>query len=127
VRWPFAGFVDQLDRFVPPTTGAALFRGLSLALVVAMVAVALARWPRSAPRHERIALAVALCVVPLLSGYIWAGATSFMRALTEVTVLAALLVLSAPAVPRDRGGRWLLLATLGTGAASVASEVAATR
>ena len=38
---------------------------------------------------------LATVVLTVLSGYIWAGATSFMRAGTEAYLLASLVIMSA--------------------------------
>ncbi len=125
VRFPFAGFLDQIDRFLPPTNAAALFRCTSLAYVVGLVVAAiLALRSSSARRHERMALVVALGVVPLLSGFIWMGATSFMRALTEVSVLAAVVVLGARLrLAGMRADRVIAAAAVVVGGVTVVSEL----
>ncbi|CAN5506088.1 hypothetical protein BH20ACT2_BH20ACT2_06020 [soil metagenome] len=122
VRIPFAGLVDGADAFWPPTSGAAVFRWLSLAALVAVVGAAGVAWRGSTrPRHEKLAWVPAVALLPLLSGFIWAGATSFMRAGTEAYVLSVLVLLGAglpvlPAVAAGSATLWALSAASEVGA-----------
>lgn len=105
LRLPFAGLLSQRAAFAP-TSGAGLFRLVCLGLVVLMVTVGLLVLRRSqASLHEKVALVLATVVLTLLSGYVWAGATSFMRAGTEAYLLAVLVIM------HDR--RWPMAALLG--------------
>ena len=54
VGLPFAGLVDEVNRFLPPTSGSALFRDLLLAfLVLVLVAGGIALWHRRRPGAMR--------------------------------------------------------------------------
>jgi hypothetical protein len=93
--FPLAGIISQRDAF-SPTSGVGLFRLLSLGLIMLMITVGLLVLRRSsAPLHEKVALVLGTVVLTVLSGAIWAGATGFMRAGTEVYLLAGLVVMSA--------------------------------
>ncbi|MGZ4800291.1 MAG: AZOBR_p60025 family cell surface glycopolymer formation protein [Acidimicrobiia bacterium] len=120
VGFPFAGLVDELSRFLPPTSGSALFRDLSLAFLVFVLAAGVIALAASAARHqEKVAFVLALLLIPLFAGVIWAGATSFMRASTEAYVLAIVILLSA----RTRVIRLVAVATVATLGVTIASEV----
>lgn len=120
VGLPFAGLVDEIGKFLPPSSRGAVLRDLSFALlvlVVVLAAIGLAK--SSSRRHEKVAFVLAALVLPFLTGVIWVGATSFMRASTETYMLSMVVVMSA----RIRVGRlagWATAAVLG---ATVASEV----
>lgn len=112
IRIPFAGLIAAREAFAP-SSGEALFRIASLAMVVVVAGAALiTAWPSAratfatattdtppttnAP-HEVAALLVALVVGTVMSEFVWAGATSFMRGLTEVWVLSLVIVVTRPA------------------------------
>jgi hypothetical protein len=117
---PFAGLVDELGRFLPPTSGAALLRVLSLAfLVVVFVTAVFALRRSTARRHEKVSFVVAVLPLPLLIGPIWGGATSFMRASTEAYMLAIVVLLSA----RVAAERLVVGALVATFGATVVAEL----
>jgi hypothetical protein len=94
LRFPLAGIISQRSAF-SPASGAGLFRLVSLGLIVLMITLGLLALRRSSvPLHEKVALVLATVVVAILSGYVWAGATSFMRACTEAYLLASLVIMS---------------------------------
>jgi hypothetical protein len=118
---PFAGLVRELDRFLPPTSGAVVLRGLSLALLLVVTVTAVIALGRStARRHEKLAFVFAVLLLPLLIGPIWAGATSFMRASTEAYMLAIVVFLSA----RVAAERLVVGAVVATFGATVVAELA---
>ena len=120
VDFPFSGLANQVDRFLPPTSRAAGLRDLSLVFLVGLIVVtALALAKSSARRHEKVAFVLAAALLPLLSGVIWIGATSFMRASTEVYVFSIVVLMSS----RMRIGRPVGWATAAVVGASIASEV----
>jgi hypothetical protein len=120
VGFPFSGLADQVDRFLPPTSRAAGLRDLSLLFLVGLVVVtATALVSSSARRHEKIGFVLAAALLPFLSGVIWIGATSFMRASTEVYVFSIVVLMSS----RIRLGRIVGWATAAVVGASIASEV----
>lgn len=99
-RLPLAGLAAVSDRFVPTASAANLFRSLSLA-VLALVGVAAAlAW-----RHTRAGLGIRLAwlgatgVLLVISEYIYAGATSFMRAGTDSYLLGLTMLLGASRMP----------------------------
>lgn len=127
IRVPFAGLVAARDALAP-TSGEGLFRILSLAavVVVVMAAVRAASSRAAGPDpaiHELAALLVALLVATLMSEFVWAGATSFMRGLTEVWVLSLAVVLTRPSPP-PRLPPLVVVAALGATGATVVAEVA---
>ena len=73
----------------------------------------------TARRHEKVALILAVLLMPLFAGVIWTGATSFMRASTEAFVLAVVVLLGA----RTPAIRVVAVATVATLGVTVASEV----
>lgn len=120
VGLPFAGLVDQVNRFLPPSSGSAAFRDLLLAfLVLVLVAGGFAMVSSTARRHEKVALILAVALMPLFAGVIWTGATSFMRASTEAFVLAIVVLLGA----RTPAIRVVAVATVAALGVTVASEV----
>jgi hypothetical protein len=124
VKLPFAGWIDQIDKFVPPTSRADLYRDLLLGfLFVVLIGAAIAFTASTARRHEKIALVFAVLLLPLLSGAVWGGATSFMRASTEAYLLAVVVMLPA----RIAAERLVLTATVATLGVTVASEVVKAR
>jgi hypothetical protein len=95
LRFPFAGLFAERTAF-SPISGAGLFRLVSLGFIMLVITIGLLVVRRSsAPLHEKIALVLATVVLTLLSGYVWAGATSFMRAGTEAYLLSSLVIVSA--------------------------------
>jgi hypothetical protein len=120
LRLPFVGLFSQRTAF-SPASGAGLFRLVSLGLIVLIITISLFVLRRSSsPLHEKVALVLAIVIVTLLSGFIWAGATSFMRACTEAYLLATLMILS------DRRSRMVPLLcppVVGVWALSAASVV----
>lgn len=137
---PFAGLVDQVAAAVPPAGVEDVFRLLSMAGVVALVAAAaLARRATlradaadTAGSHcltpptsvtpptgavvlgESLAWCLAVAVVVLLNAYLWSGATAFMRATTEAGVLSVLALLGHRGRGADR-----LLTVAGAGLAAL--------
>jgi hypothetical protein len=120
VGFPFSGLANQVDRFLPPTSRAAGLRDLSLLFLVGLVVLtATALTKSSARRHEKIGFVLAAALLPFLSGVIWIGATSFMRASTEMYVFAIVVLMSS----RIRLGRLVGWATATVVVASITSEV----
>jgi hypothetical protein len=102
LRSPFMGLLAERAAFAP-TSAAGLLRLASLGLVVLVLALGLSALGRSvAPLHEKVALVLATVLLTLLSAYICAGATSFMRACTEAYLLAGLVVVGDPRWRRAR-------------------------
>jgi hypothetical protein len=114
---PLGGLVKELGHVLPPSGGAEAFRLLSIAGLVALLALAGTLWARSAaPLHERVAWVFAVGVIVVLNAYLWSGATAFMRAATEAGLLSILVILGSR---RERlvalaaiglSGLWLLTA-----------------
>jgi hypothetical protein len=97
VRFPFQGLLDASDRFWPPTSGAAVFRVVSLAFLALVVAAAAAALPRSAaPLYAKAGFVLGALVLPLLSEFPWSGATSFVRAATEAYVFGVVVLFGHP-------------------------------
>jgi hypothetical protein len=120
VGFPFSGIVNQVDRFLPPTSRAAGLRDLSVLFLVGLVVVTASTLTKStARRHEMIGFVLAAALLPFLSGVIWIGATSFMRASTEMYVFAIVVLMSS----RIRVGSLVGWATAVVMGASIASEV----
>jgi hypothetical protein len=120
VDFPLSGLVDQIDRFLPPTSRAAGLRDISLGFLVLMIvltATTLARSP--ARRHEKVGFVLAAALLPLLSEVIWIGATSFMRASTEVYVFSVVVLMAS----RIRVGRLVGWSTAAVVSATIVSEV----
>ncbi|QXC60429.1 hypothetical protein KSP35_19185 [Aquihabitans sp. G128] len=114
---PLVGLVDLARDSLPPSGGDEAFRVLSAAGLVLLVGLAAWCWRRSAtPLAERCAWLPAVVVVLLLNGYLWSGATAFMRAGTEAGLLSILVVLGSakrwplPLATLGLGGLWLLTA-----------------
>jgi hypothetical protein len=94
VRFPFQGLIDSIDKFLPPDSGAALFRDVSLGFLVVVVGIGCLALRRStAPPYMKLGFVLGALLLPLLSAFPWAGATSFMRAATEAYFFAVLVVL----------------------------------
>lgn len=131
IRLPFAGLLAQANAF-SPTSGEGLFRIGSLAAVVVVVVVAAAPWlgrpqhgePAATPErsYEVGALMVAIAVGTLMSSFVWAGATSFMRGLTHVWLLAVVVTVTRPQ-RRGLAHPALLAAALGGTAVTFAAEL----
>lgn len=114
---PLGGFVDQAADVVVPSGGAEAFRLLSMIGLFALLGFAGWVWRRtSAPAAERIIWLGAVAVVAVLNGYLWSGATAFMRAATEAGLLSVLLLLGSarrrllPLAALGLGGLWALTA-----------------
>jgi len=113
---PFRGLAHELGRSLPPTSGAQIFRLLSIVVLMSVAVGAAFTLRRSgAPLAEKLAWVPAVLVVVLLNAYLWSGATAFMRAGTEAYLLSALILLGGPvrasilsAVPV--GGLWTITA-----------------
>lgn len=114
---PLRGLVHELRRSLPPASGTAAFRLASIAVLLSVVAAAALCLRRSAvPLGEKVAWVASVLVVVLLNGYLWSGATAFMRAATEAYLLSALVVLGGSvrvsvlsALPV--GGLWVVTAS----------------
>ena len=128
IRVPLGGLLSARDAFAP-TSVDGLFRigSLGLVVLVALAAATTVRWrtvegsaPAAAPRHEVVAFLVAVAVSMLLSEFVWAGATSFMRGLTEVWLLSLVLLISGTARPPELAPVVVLAAAAGTMATTVA-------
>jgi hypothetical protein len=119
VAYPFGGFIKVIDRFTP-TSGANLFRDLSLALLIGVAALTAIAWRRSkAPLAVRLAWLGSVALLMFLSAFVVEGATSFMRAGAESYVLGLVIVLGA-----DLSFDWLLVPSVGALAAlTVGSEL----
>lgn len=133
IRTPFGGLIAARDAFAP-TSGEGLFRLGSLAVVLVAAAAALtvawSRRPRSTASsdpdralYEVAGLLVAVVTGTLMSEFVWAGATSFMRGLTEVWVLSLAVLLTRPA-PSMAPLRATVLAGVGGTGATALAEVA---
>lgn len=106
---PLQGLVSSAAQFAP-TSADGLFRLASLGCLIVLVAVGATCLRSSAALlHEKVALVVAAVVVSTLSPFVWAGATSFMRAAAELSLFATVVVATAP-------GRLRLLVPLAVGA-----------
>jgi hypothetical protein len=120
VGFPLSGLVDQIDRFLPPTSRSAGLRDVSLAFLILMIVItATALAKSSARRHEKVGFLLAAAVLPFLSEVIWIGATSFMRASTEVYVFSIVVLMSS----RIRVGRLVGWATAAVVSATLLAEV----
>ena len=92
---PLQGFFESIDRF-SPTSGANLFRMVSLAFLVFVVVVAAVSLRRSEARsYEKVAFVLGVVVATLPNQYIWSGATSFIRGANEAFLFAMIVVLGA--------------------------------
>lgn len=95
IRWPLAGFAEVADRFMP-TSAANLFRSLSLAVLLLVVVAASMAWQHSrTDLGVRLAWIGAVVLLLVISEYVYAGATAFMRAGTESYVLGVAVILGA--------------------------------
>ncbi len=111
---PFVGVGHELGKLLPPHGGAAAFRLLSLVFLFAVLLAAVASFRGSSlSLPEKVSWLLSIVVVATLNGYLWSGATAFMRAGTETYLLSMLIVLGhrgrlaaylAPFV----GGLWML-------------------
>jgi hypothetical protein len=126
VRFPFQGLVDSIDRFLPPDSGAALFRDVSLGFLVVVVGVGCLALRRSAaPLYIKLGFVLGALLLPLLSAFPWAGATSFMRAATEAYFFAVLVILGHDYRVRIDG--LLVCSSIGVFALTLASEAGKAR
>ena len=111
IRVPFAGLLAERDAFTPTSVRWAVSHRLARPGGARGAgrrhhrALAHRRGLRAGgrPRHEVVAFLVGVAVSTLLSEFVWAGATSFMRGLTE----AWLLVARAPPQRHQRALRQL--------------------
>lgn len=95
-RVPFEGLISAADGFFPPTSAAAVFRIVSLGLIVLAAGIALASLRDSrALSHEKVGAALAIGLVVVLSEHVWAGAASFMRGATDAWILGCVVALNA--------------------------------
>ncbi len=93
VTAPFAGFLSEAGGIFPPTSSQALFRLLSLGFLLAVALWAgISLRSSSAPLHEKVAWVGAALLPIFLSGVVWAGATGFLRATTELYLMSVLVV-----------------------------------
>jgi hypothetical protein len=84
---PFEGLAGSASAFAP-TTPDGLFRLISLATLVVIVGVGVACLRTSrVPTVVKAAFVVEIVIVSTLSSFVWAGATSFMRAGSELALL----------------------------------------
>ncbi|MDQ6797013.1 MAG: hypothetical protein M3011_03130 [Actinomycetota bacterium] len=91
---PFTGFLSEAGTILPPTSGASLFRFLSLCFLVSVIVYAGISLRRSlAPLYEKVAWTVAALMLVFLGSGVWAGATGFLRVTTELYLLSVLVVL----------------------------------
>jgi hypothetical protein len=126
VRFPFQGLADAIDKFFPPDSGADLFRDVSLGFLIVVIAIGCLTLRRSStPAYMKTGFVFGTLLLPLLSAYPWAGATSFMRAATEAYFFAVLVILGQPLRVRIHG--LLACTTLGMFALTLASEVGKAR
>ncbi|MEQ1787428.1 MAG: hypothetical protein ABL966_10270, partial [Acidimicrobiales bacterium] len=114
-----------------PTTGEGLFRLSSLAVVLVAVGAALTvAWSHrpwaavsgdpDGALYEVAGLLVAVVTGTLMSEFVWAGATSFMRGLTEVWVLSLAVLLTRPGPSMAPLRVTAMVGFGGTGATAVA-------
>ncbi len=97
---PLQGLLDSAGQFAPTSTDG-VFRLVSLGGLLALLGIALACARSSAAsRVEKAALVLAAVVLSTLSPFVWAGATSFMRAAAEMGLLAT--VVAATSTARTR-------------------------
>ncbi len=97
---PLQGLLESAGKFAPTSTDG-LFRLISLAGLLALLGIALACVRQSAAtRVEKTALVLAAAVLSTLSPFVWAGATSFMRAAAELGLLVT--VVAATSASRTR-------------------------
>jgi hypothetical protein len=95
VVFPLQGFFESIDRF-GPTSGSNLFRLVSLAFLVFVVAAAALSLRRSEARvYEKVAFVLGVVVAMLPNHFIWEGATSFVRGANEAYLFAIVVVLGA--------------------------------
>ncbi|MCB0978089.1 MAG: hypothetical protein KDB02_11585 [Acidimicrobiales bacterium] len=91
---PLVGFVQEVGKLVPPGSGEEGFRLLfALGLVGVLVLGAWCFRRSQVPPPERVAWVAAAGVVVLLSEVLWAGATAFMRAGTELGLMTTVVLL----------------------------------
>ncbi len=92
---PLQGFFESIDKF-SPTSGANVFRLVSLAFLAFVVVVAALSLRRSDARsYEKVAFVLGIVVAMVPNQYIWSGATSFMRGANEAYLFAMIVVLGA--------------------------------
>ncbi|MEX1007122.1 MAG: hypothetical protein WD271_04685 [Acidimicrobiia bacterium] len=116
---PLSGLIDARDKF-SPSSGAGLFRDASLAFLVLAITVAAVSLARSHARpYEKAAFVFAVVVAMLPNHFIWAGATSFMRAATEAYVFAVIVVMGA----RIAADKLLAASTVAMFGLTVGSEI----
>ena len=114
ISGPFVGLFHQLGKDLPPHSGGAAFRLISLAFLVAVAFAALVKMrTTSAPLVERCAWFPATFVLVTLNAYLWSGATAFMRAGAESYLLSMLIIIGSRKrlpiiVPLAVGGFWAL-------------------
>jgi hypothetical protein len=119
---PLVGFVDLFRDAARDPGGETAFRVLFALGIVALVGLAAYAWRSStAPLTERLAWMPAVAVVVLLNGYLWSGATAFMRAATEAGLLSTVVLLGVPAERWRRGAAALVAGGLATGWALTAA------
>lgn len=95
IRYPLDGLISSAARF-SPTSGANLFRDLSLALLVVVAALSAMAWRRStAILGARLAWVTSTALLLVISEHVYDGATSFMRAGTESYVVGLVVVLGS--------------------------------
>jgi hypothetical protein len=110
---PFKGVLDSASKFSPSTTDGA-FRLVSIALLVVLVVVGLQCLRTSTlPTALKAAFLAEIAVLSTLSPFVWAGATSFMRAGSELGLLGVLVVATSTSplrrfLPLAMGGAWAL-------------------
>jgi hypothetical protein len=116
---PLSGLVEARDKF-SPSSGAGLFRDASLAFLVLAIAVAAMALARSHARpYEKAAFVLAVVVAMLPNHFIWAGATSFIRAATEAFLFSIIVVLGA----RIAADKVLAASTVAMFGLTVGSEI----
>lgn len=126
VRFPFQGLVDSVDKFFPPSSGAVLFRDVSLGFLIVVIGLGCVALRRSAaPLYIRTGFALGALLLALLSSFPWAGATSFMRAATEAYFFAVLVILGHDYRVRVHG--LLACSTLGLFTLTLVSEAGKAR
>jgi len=118
---PFAGLAKELSKDLPPHSGAAAFRLLSIIVLIGViVAAAAALRGTTIPFVERVAWLPAITVVVTLNAYLYSGATAFMRAGSESFLMSALVLLGH----RARYASFVAVPVVGLWALTVGSQLA---